>query len=120
LFEGLDGVLVVGGDEDDLGQRPFVVIAFTVGAGSWAMRRAASTPDRPGMRMSRKTTSGWCCATRSTASRPFLASPTICSSGQTSVRRAFNWSRISRSSSAITPRTGAAAEGEVVLLMRPS
>jgi hypothetical protein len=59
-------------------------------------------PFMPGMRMSRKTRSGWCCSTSSTASVPFFASPTISSSGQTSARRARSCSRSSRSSSAMT------------------
>mmetsp|Transcript_663 Transcript_663/g.1456 ORF Transcript_663/g.1456 Transcript_663/m.1456 type:complete len:226 (+) Transcript_663:457-1134(+) len=58
------------------------------------------------MRMSRNTRSGLWAWVSSTASRPFLASATISSSGQTSVRRLRSCSRIRRSSSARTARMG--------------
>ena len=110
LLEGLDRVLVVGGDEDDLRPATAAVAARRVSAsssstGSWAIARAASTPVMPGMRMSRKTRSGWCCSVSATASAPFFASATISSSGQTSARRARSCSRSSRSSSAMTARS---------------
>ena len=78
------------------------VSASSSSTGSWPIARAASMPFMPGMRMSRKTSSGRCCSTSATASAPFFASPTISSSGQTSTRRARNCSRSSRSSSAMT------------------
>src|SRR6266571_8583841 len=68
----------------------------------WApIARAASIPVLPGMRISRKVRSGFSSATSSIASSPFLASPTISSSGHTWFRRMRNWSRISLSSSAM-------------------
>ncbi len=98
LLEGLDRVLVVGGDEDDLAalsSRARIV-------------RAASMPVMPGMRMSRNAKSGSCSSTSWTASLPFFASATNTSSGQASDKRARNCSRIRRSSSA---RTAVTASG---------
>jgi hypothetical protein len=45
-------------------------------AGSAAMRRVASSPSSPGIRMSISSTSGWYRAASRTASAPSAASPT--------------------------------------------
>ena len=63
---------------------------------------ATSSPDRPGMRMSRNAICGRCAAKSASASSPSRASATTVSSGQTAASFSFTRSRISASSSAIS------------------
>ena len=81
-----------------------VVMTMTAGAESscW-MRRVASRPSPPGMRMSMHTTSGWRCCATVRASSPVLASP-ITSMSPEAWRIVASPARMSASSSAMTTR----------------
>ncbi|RUP63786.1 hypothetical protein SSPNP10_32150 [Streptomyces sp. NP10] len=89
-----------------------VTIRMRVRAPDAMMRRVASMPSRPGMRMSISTTSGWWRATRWTASVPLPASPTTVmsswlSSSMRNPKRCIGWS-----SAISTVVTGACPPGE--------
>ena len=98
LLEGLDRVLVVGGDEDDLA----AVAMSSVGRQLRDLRAPLRRRSGRACGCRGRRCRAGAASTSSTASTPFFASATISSSGQTSASRARNCSRISRSSSAIT------------------
>ena len=113
LLEGLDRVLVVGGDEDDLAAAPAsssspLVVAVVVDRHLRDLARGFDA-GQAGHADVEEDDVGPVLVPSSTASRPFLASATISSSGQTSARRARSCSRIRRSSSARTARQGCIA-----------
>ena len=117
LLEGLDRVLVVGGDEDDLAAEP----ASSVVVVGRQLRDLRAPPRRRSCRACGcRGTRGRAGAARPAAPprRRSSPRPTISSSGQTSARRARSCSRIRRSSSAMHGAVGLAHAAIVVAARR--